>query len=73
MVGQKNTPHSDPWAKLVGKANEDQIVINGHPVTSLLDTGSQVTDDSKTFCLGKGFQIHHLSQLVETEGTGGKY
>ena len=71
LVGHKNLPHSDPWAKLVGRANEDQIVINGHPVTALLDTGSQVTHVSQAFCLAKGFQIYPLSQLVEIEGTGG--
>ena len=40
LVGQKKLTHSDPWAKLVGRANEDYIVINGHPVTALLDTRS---------------------------------
>ena len=35
--------HNNPWAKLIGRANEEQIMINGHPVTALLDTGSQVT------------------------------
>ena len=71
LVGQENLPHADAWAKLVGRANEDQIVINGHPVTALLDTGSQVTHVSKAFCLAKGFQINPLSQLIEIEGTGG--
>ena len=36
LVEQTNLPSSDPWAKLVGRANEDQIVINGHPVIALL-------------------------------------
>ena len=73
MVGQEDLPHADLWAKLVGRANEDQIYINGHPVTALLDTGSQVTHVSKAFCLAKGFQINPIGQLVDTEGTGGQY
>ena len=73
LVGEKNLSPSDPWANLVGRANEDLIVINGHPVTALLDTGSQVTHVSKAFCLAKGFQTHPLSQLVEIEGMGGQY
>ena len=61
LVGQEDLPHADLWAKLVGRANEDQIVINGHPVTALLDTGSQVTHVSEAFCLAKGFQINPMS------------
>ena len=73
LVGQEDLPHADLWAKLVGRANEDQIVINGHLMTALLDTGSQVTHVSETFCLSKGFQINSISQLVDIEGTGGQY
>ena len=38
-------------------------------MTTLLDTGSQVTHVSKAFCLAKGFQINPKSQLVDIEGT----
>ena len=41
--------HNNPWAKLIGRANEEQIMINGHPVTALLDTESQVTHISEAF------------------------
>ena len=30
----------DPWTRLVGRANEEQIVMNGHPMTALLNTSS---------------------------------
>ena len=29
---------------------KSRFVINGHPVTALLDTGSQVTHISEAFC-----------------------
>ena len=61
----------DPWTRLVGRANEEQIVINGHPVTALLDTGNQITHVGKAFCQAKGIQTNPLSYLVEIEGTGG--
>ena len=61
----------DPWARLIGRANEEQIVINGHPVTALLDTGSQVTHISEAFFQANGIKINPLDQLVEIEGTGG--
>ena len=62
---------NNPWTKLMGKANEEQIMINGHPVTALLDTGSQVTHISETFCQTNNIQIKPLDKLVEIEGTGG--
>ena len=70
LVDKKNS-YIDPWTRLVGRANEEQIVINGHPVTALLDTGSQITHVSEAFCQAKGLQIHPLNHLVEIEGTGG--
>ena len=41
----RNRPSSkflnpDPWARLIGRANEEKIKVNGHTVTALLDTGS---------------------------------
>ena len=73
LVGQEESTHADLGAKLVGRANEDQIFINGQPVTAVLDTESQVTHVSQDFCLAKGIQIHPISQLVDIEGTGGQY
>ena len=43
----------------------------GHPVTALLDTGSQVTHISEAFCQANKIQINPLDKLVEIEGTGG--
>ena len=62
---------NNPWSRLIGRTNEEQIVINGHPVTALLDTGSQVTHINEAFCQANNIQIHPLDKLVEIEGTGG--
>ena len=70
LVDKKNSS-IDPWTRLIGRANEEQIVINGHPVTALVDTGSQVTHVSEAFCQANKLQIHPLNQLVEIEGTEG--
>ena len=72
LAQRKNLSH-DPWSRLIGRANEEQIVINGHPVTALLDTGSQITHISEAFCQANNIQIHPLDKLVEIEGTGGHY
>ena len=70
LAGKRNSS-TDPWSRLIGRANEEQIVINGHPVTALLDTGSQITHVSEAFCQANQIQINPLDQLVEIEGTGG--
>ena len=57
-LSDRNKSSIDPWARLIGRANEEQIVINGHPVTALLDTGSQVTHISEAFCQANDIQIN---------------
>ena len=52
-------------------ANEERILINGQPVTALLDTGSQVTHVSHDYCVANGIEINPLAKLVNIEGTGG--
>ena len=73
LVGKKELAHEDVRAKLVGRANEDKIFINAHPVTALLYTGTQVTHVSQEFCLAKGIKIHPINQLVNIEGMGGQH
>ena len=71
---EKKEPHTEGvWARLVGRANEDKTFINGHPVTALLDTGSQVTHISQDFSLAKGIKTHPINQLLNIEGMGGQY
>ena len=59
--------------KLVGRANEDKIFINGQPATALLDTGSQVTHIIQDYCLANVIKINPITQLVNIEGTGGHH
>ena len=71
LVEQKGPTHKGVWEKLVGRANEERIFINGQPVTALLDTRSQVTHANHDFCLANGIEINPLAKLVNIEGTGG--
>ena len=48
-----------------------RLMINGHPVTALLDTGSQISHISEAFCHANNFQILPLDKLVVIEGTAG--
>ena len=71
MAKQKDPNHMDVWEKLVGRANEENIFINGQSVTALLDTGSQVAHVSHDYCVANGIDINPIAKLVNIEGTGG--
>ena len=60
----------DPWTRLIRRANEERIIVNGKTVTALLDTGSQVTHISLDYCQAMGIPIHPINQLVKIEGAG---
>ena len=63
----------DPWARLIGRANEEKIIVNGNTLTVLLDTGSQVTHINLDYCQAMGIPIITIEQLVNIEGAGGCY
>ena len=60
----------DPWARLIGRANEEKIIVNGNTLTALLDTRSQVTHISLDYCQAMGIPINPSEQLVNIEGAG---
>ena len=74
-MASKDTPskflNPDPWTRLVGRANEEKITVNGNRVTALLETGSQVAHISLDYCQAMGIPIHAIEQLVNIEGGGG--
>ena len=61
----------DPWTRLIGRANEEKIIVNGKAVTALLDTGSPVTHISFDYCQAMGIPLHPINQIVKIEGAGG--
>ena len=71
MASNNNTPfkflNPDPWTRLIGRAIEEKIQVNGNTVTALLDSGSQVTHVSLDYCQAMGNPIHPIEQLL----TGG--
>ena len=70
---QRNTLNPDPWTRLIGRANEEKIMVNGKSLTALLDTWSQVTCISQDYSQAMGIPIHPITQLIQIEGTGGYY
>ena len=74
-IASNDTPskflNPEPWTRLIGRANEEKITVNGNTVSVLLDTGSQVTHVSLDYCHAMGIPIYPIEQLVNIEGTGG--
>ena len=61
----------DLVAQLVGHANEAPVVMDGHEVAALVDSGAQVSNISAQLCKELGLKIQPLGWLLELEGTGG--
>ena len=61
----------DPRVRLINRANEEKIRVNGNTVMALLDTGSQVTHISLDYCQAMGIPINRIEQMVNIEGAGG--
>ena len=64
---------NNPWPRLIGRANEEQIVINGHPVTAVLDTGNQVTHISEAFAKLIISKFILWTNWLKLRGLGGHY
>ena len=70
---QSNYTNPDAWARLVGRTNTAPIYLEGHLVTDLLDTGSQLSMISKLFCDQLNLEIQPLSKLVDCDAVKGTW
>ena len=61
----------DPVAYMVGCSNEAPVIMYGQRVTTLIDSGAQVSSISSQFCEDLTLQIQPLRRLLELEWTGG--
>ena len=68
---QSNYTNPDAWARLIGRTNTAPIYLEGHQVTGLLDTGSQLSIISKSFYEQHNLKIQPLSKLVECDAVNG--
>ena len=63
--------NSDPLCRLIGLRNEVQVVMNNEEVTSLVDSGAQISAVSMAFAKCHGLPIWQLQQLLDFKGFGG--
>ena len=61
----------DPLFRLIGKANETEIIIENQQVKGLIDSGAQVSSISDTFASKLGLKIKQLDTLLDLEPAGG--
>ena len=68
---QASYTNPDAWGRLIGRLNTSPIFLEGHLITSLLDTGSQLSMISRYFCEQHGLKIQPLSKLVDCDAVNG--
>ena len=61
----------NPWARILGSANETEIEIDGITSKALIDSVAMISMMSKEYCDEHGYEILPLDHLVLIEGSGG--
>ena len=61
----------NPWARILGRANETDVEIDGVISKALIDGGAMISMMSKDYCYEQGYEIQLLEHLVPIEGSGG--
>ena len=63
----------NPWARILGRANETEIKIDGKISKALIDGGAMISMMSKGYCDQHRYEIQPLDKLVPIEGSGGAH
>ena len=63
--------NQEPIAHPVGQSNEVSIIVDGWMVTTLINSGAQVSSGSSGFCEQMTLKVYPLDRLLELEGTEG--
>ena len=61
----------NPWARILGRANETNIEIDGIISKALIDSHAMILMMSRGYCEEHGDEIQPLDHLVLVEGSGG--
>ena len=60
----------NPWARILGRANETEIEIDGKISKALIDSGAMNSMMHKGYCDEHRYDIQPLDRLVPIEGSG---
>ena len=61
----------NPWARILGRANETDVEIDGIISKALIDSGAMILLMSKDYFYEHGYEIQPLEHLVPIEGSRG--
>ena len=61
----------NPWVKILGRANETEIEIDGKVSKALIDSGAMISMMSRGYCDKHWYEMQPLDRLVPIEGSGG--
>ena len=60
----------NPWAWILGRANETDVEIDGVISKALIDSGAMISMVSKDYCYEQRYEIQLLEHLLPIEGSG---
>ena len=63
--------NADPLVRLIGEANEAPAIVEGNPITSLVDSEACMSAMVKSFAEELQSEIKSLKTILDIEGTGG--
>ena len=66
-----NYYNPNPWARILGRANETDVEIDGIISKALIDSGAMILMMSKDYCYECGYEIQPLEHFVPIESRGG--
>ena len=74
QVGVHNEPeyyNPNPWARILGRAHETDVEIDGIIIKALIDSGAMILMMSTDYCDEHGYEIQSVEHLASIEGSGG--
>ena len=71
MLKMPKYHNPDPLVRLIGEANEAPAIVEGIPITSLVDSGACMSAMVTSFAEELQLEIKPLKTILDIEGTGG--
>ena len=71
MLKMPEYHNPDPLVRLIGEANKAPAIVEGVPITSLVDSGACMSAMVKSFTEELQLEIKPLKTILDVEATGG--